>query len=101
MPLLGQARQVIVATVAEGDETSEGIATLIEQLRWHGIAADGELIVAAEGSPVAALRAMANSHGPAVPPARSRNRPRASHAWAKVSAVRSYAASDWRVRRRW
>ncbi len=59
MPLLERARQVVITTVAEGDETSEGIAALVEQLRWHGIAAEGELIVAADGSPVAALQAMA------------------------------------------
>jgi hypothetical protein len=47
------------------------------------------------------FRAIANSHGPAVPSSRSRKRVRATHACANVSAVRSWAASRSRVRRRW
>jgi nucleotide-binding universal stress UspA family protein len=45
MPLLGCAGRVVIVAVEEGDrDSASGVAELARQMRWHGIAAETELL---------------------------------------------------------
>jgi nucleotide-binding universal stress UspA family protein len=59
MPLLSRAKEIVIMTVAEGDEPEESADRLVRNLAWHGLRASGRILHPGDRSAVETLLAAA------------------------------------------